>query len=115
MARSRCNVIDAIHIINQKVIMRKYRIVQTPIIGGKDQFLIEAPFLVPSPWWSSKPPTEKWAMINESGMPWYTSYSYGPTEPPIGSFDTEEEAKEWIDTRRAFRAKKSKVVFEIEI
>ncbi len=93
----------------------KYRIVQTPIEGKEDQFVIEAPYMVPSPWWSSKPPTEKWAMINDSGRPWYTDYIDGPMQPPMHSFDTEEEAKKWIDTRREYLGKKSKVVFETEI
>ena len=93
----------------------KYRIVQTPIEGKDDQFVIETYFMVPSPWWSDKPPTEKWTMINDSGMPWYTGGSYGSTKPPMKSFGTEEAAKKWIDTRREYLAKKSKVVFETEV
>jgi len=90
----------------------KYRVVTIPRHAKPDTYKVEAFRITVHPWWEFKEPSEKWCSLNKYGDIWWSNLGYFTDLPLLEVFESEKEAKQWIDDRLEYLNKESKVVYE---
>ena len=92
----------------------KYRIIESPRVGKKPLFFIQAwgHRLNPSLW--SNKNKECWCYMDTTGYPINKGYRIEFMEDYSGSFKSLKKAQKYLDNIIEYRKKEVKTVFEIE-